>query len=109
MHKQIEAFVKAMAQQEAENQLSEIEDNFINTDYFEVRPHDEASLKSCFQALVDAEDEPWWYCWQMVSDEIPDMLAAGEDLELTRSQAKILVKTTYEAAVLAGLKRYFEL
>lgn len=108
MQKQIEQFVSSIAQQEAHNQLSEIEDNFINTEYFEVTPTDEASLQACFQALLDTEDEPWWYCWQMIADEIPDMIANEDDLDKTLAEAKSLLKETFERTIFAGLKNHFQ-
>ena len=95
--------------QEAQNHLSEIEDNFLDTQYFEAQPTDEDSLKTCFQALLDAEDEPWWSCWEMVAGEIPAMLAAEDNLNETLTEAKVLIKETYEASILEGLKNHLEI
>lgn len=108
MQHKTEQFVISTAQQEAHNQLSEIEDNFINTKYFDPVPTNEASLRACFQALLDSEDEPWWYCWQMIADEIPDMIDDQDNLDAILAQAKKLLKETYEKTVLEGLKSHFQ-
>ena len=108
MQQQIEQFVISTAQQEAHNQLNEIEYNFINTDYFNPAPGDEAALKACYQALLESEDEPWWYCWQMIADEIPDMMNEQDDVDTTLAEAKKLLQETFENTVLDGLKRHYQ-
>ena len=107
MNEKLKNFVISMAEHTAELHCGNMEENFLYNNCFDPKPCTKQELIESYQAFVLAEDAPWWNCFEMVSDEIPDMLEDNEDLETITQESKALIAETYDFIVIEKLKKIF--